>query len=189
MEKGPQLIIACAPSASAAWCLRQSSCGLQLQPCVVRFSHQAGKQNQVLCLSPKARWVRMINFQPLCDSSLRAGSLSTGSFLSDVWASGGGGWWWLLIHESQFPVLGEGRSGGVEHVPLPPFESGFPQAFPFGRGVALNSEPSPLSWLGWGCRGTPAPMVLRAGSKPLMGGSCPAIEGGRFCLLLWGTWR
>lgn len=92
--------------------------------------------SQSSSVSESQVWVRMINFQPLCDSSLGAGSLSTSSFLSDVWASGGGvgvgvGWWWLLIHESQFPILGEGRPGGMEHGPLPPFTSSFLQAFPF----------------------------------------------------------
>lgn len=80
----------------------------------------------------------------------------------------------------------------MDHGPLPPFALGFPQAFPSQRGVALSSEPSPLSWLGWGCKGTPAPMALRAGSRAMgrVRRSCSAIEGAdQFCPLLWGTWR
>ena len=62
MEKGPQLIIACALPASAAWCLRQSSRGLLLQPCVVsRFCVAEPIDDNKSTINNKGATVKVVN--------------------------------------------------------------------------------------------------------------------------------
>lgn len=55
-------------------------------------------------------------------------------------------WWGTMWPLSPLPL------GDSPRLPPPP-----------QRGVALSSEPSPLSWLGWRCKGTPLPMAVGVG--------------------------
>lgn len=127
-EKGPQLI-AFGPLANAAGCLRQGApADSRSGPAWSGSPARLGSRVESCVSSPKSRWVHMIDFPALCDSSPGAGSLQTSCSLSLIFGllSGGG----LLHHESQFSFWGRGALVVWTTVPFLPSPWAFPKPSP-----------------------------------------------------------